>query len=602
MFPRNLRFFLKLIVVLAWSSMVAWVINTHRPTFTGDGRLLVNSPLMEPGYGGDSNSAVKRNWKSSNVANLANRKRKNEFGPKGNNAGNYRQSFSDIIQEFGISLFKDTDPSRFFINVNKSHATPVSREVPATRSAECASVLYDNATLPVASIVIPLHNEPWSTFERLINSILKNSPPPLIHEIIIIDDLSNLEHLGAPLDKYVAQFDFMQIHRAHERLGSMKTRFVGTSIATGEVVVFLDSHTEVNIGWLEPLLYEIDKDRRTIIQPSIDLVDPETFQYRRYFANDMRGHFQWSMAYSFVPLTPKQKAEVAAKPTKAFNTPAIVGCAFAVNRKYFLDIGGLDTGMRIWGGEDVELSIRVWLCGGSMKISPCSHVAHIFKSGHPFKMDYSDLIHNNRRTAEMWLGDYKRYFYYFSSALAQSAEPSEKFDEMDKIKQKFKCKGFDWLLQNVYPELEVPPEGSEHFGHLRNLGSGYCFGPSENRVLGDNPIIVIGDCFAYYKVRNFALLGNGQLKMDGKCIEVDRDYLIVTPCITGSGRWDMKQKLLVYADDDGSSKCVGQVVKTINLVETAVAMTLSCTDYELKYVEWEIGTKLSKMEESWAKA
>jgi predicted glycosyltransferase involved in capsule biosynthesis len=37
----------------------------------------------------------------------------------------------------------------------------------------------------------------------------------------------------------------------------------------------------------------------------------------------------------------------------------MVGAAFAVDRKYFLEIGGYDEGMDVWGGENLELSWRV---------------------------------------------------------------------------------------------------------------------------------------------------------------------------------------------------------------------------------------------------
>lgn len=512
----------------------------------------------------------------------------NVLGDIGNKPSKQKKSLSIIIQEFGISLYEDSDPERFKLNVNLTHHTSVSRSIPDTRHQRCASVHYDIASLPPASIIIPLHNEPWSTFERLINGIINRSPQQLILEIIIIDDMSDLAYLGAPLDKYVEQFEFMRVHRAKERLGTMRSRVVGTNMAKGEVVVFLDSHTEVNVGWLEPILYQISKDPKSIVQPSIDVVKPETFIFEHYFRNNIRGHFQWSMAFEFVPIAPKQKIHIDAHPTEAFDTPAIVGCAFAANRKYFLDIGGLDTGMRTWGGEDVELSIRVWLCGGSMKIAPCSRVAHIFKHGHPFKMAYSDLIYNNRRTAEMWLGDYKKLFYQFNEGFAKIPDPSEKFDAMDKVKEKFQCKDFSWMLKNVFPELEVPPEGSEYFGHLRNEGSGYCFGPDMSKGVVPYPVLVKKDCFFYYAVKNVALTNDGRLFMDDKCISVESEFLVLVPCsIRKHAKWTYKGKQLVYTDGL-DSRCATQM----RYGQRDVAMLMPCDYKDWKFTQWSIRNKL----------
>lgn len=43
----------------------------------------------------------------------------------------------------------------------------------------------------------------------------------------------------------------------------------------------------------------------------------------------------------------------------AFNrSPALIGC-FVVDREYFEEIGLLDEGMEVYGGENVELGIRV---------------------------------------------------------------------------------------------------------------------------------------------------------------------------------------------------------------------------------------------------
>lgn len=41
-----------------------------------------------------------------------------------------------------------------------------------------------------------------------------------------------------------------------------------------------------------------------------------------------------------------------------FRSPALIGC-FVVDRKYFKEIGLLDEGLEIYGGENVELGVRV---------------------------------------------------------------------------------------------------------------------------------------------------------------------------------------------------------------------------------------------------
>lgn len=63
-----------------------------------------------------------------------------------------------------------------------------------------------------------------------------------------------LEHLKKPLEDYMALFPSVRILRTKRREGLIRTRMLGASAATGDVITFLDSHCEANVNWLPPLL------------------------------------------------------------------------------------------------------------------------------------------------------------------------------------------------------------------------------------------------------------------------------------------------------------------------------------------------------------
>ena len=92
----------------------------------------------------------------------------------------------------------------------------------------------------------------------------------------------------------------------------------------------------------------------------------------------------------------------------------MAGGLFSIDRDYFYEVGSYDEGMDIWGGENLEMSFRVWMCGGKVYIVTCSRVGHVFRKTSPYSWPggVARIInHNTQRIVEVWMDEYKDFFY-----------------------------------------------------------------------------------------------------------------------------------------------------------------------------------------------
>ncbi|KAI3373953.1 hypothetical protein L3Q82_022515 [Scortum barcoo] len=424
-------------------------------------------------------------------------------------------------------------------NIYISDRISLNRSLPDIRHENCKQKLYAEK-LPNTSIIIPFHNEGWSSLLRTVHSVLNRSPPQLIAEVILVDDFSDKVRpdfrapKGGAGQAYMMRLPKIRILRTRKREGLIRTRLLGAAAAKGEVITFLPGlplrgqrqlaastagvHVEFCFSaWRQPtsnhfttnlmtrsasmpscshsareclpehdmnrragLLQQLERDRisqnrKTIVCPMIDVIDHDNFGYDTQAGDAMRGAFDWEMYYKRIPIPPELQRD---DPSEPFESPVMAGGLFAVDRKWFWELGGYDTGLEIWGGEQYEISFKVWMCGGRMEDIPCSRVGHIYRKYVPYKVPGGiSLAKNLKRVAEVWMDEYAAEYVYQRRPEYRHLSAGDMTAQKE-LRNRLSCKSFKWFMSEVawdlpkhYPPVEPPAAA---WGEIRNMGSGMC--------------------------------------------------------------------------------------------------------------------------------
>lgn len=421
----------------------------------------------------------------------------------------------------GVIIGKDEEQlkiERFKLNqfnLLASDRIALNRSLADVRMSQCHGVTYPKK-LPTTSIIIVFHNEAWSTLLRTVHSIIRMSPPQLLHEIIMVDDASDRDHLGKELEEYVSKLEKpVHVLRTGKRSGLIRARLIGAEKASAPVITFLDAHCECTEGWLEPLLARLVEDRTRVVCPIIDVISDETFEYIP--ASDMTwGGFNWKLNFRWYRVPQRELDRRNNSHALPVRTPTMAGGLFSMDKQYFELLGKYDPGMDIWGGENLELSFRIWMCGGSLEIVTCSHVGHVFRKSTPYTFPGGTgkiVNHNNARLADVWLDEWKNFYFAINTA----AKVIDRGDtsERKQLRKDLKCKSFKWYLQNIYPESPMPLEYYS-LGEIRNTHSNMCL-DTYGRKSNEN--VAISACHGLGGNQVFAYTKRKQIMADDNCLD-----------------------------------------------------------------------------------
>ncbi|XP_018431894.1 PREDICTED: polypeptide N-acetylgalactosaminyltransferase 15 [Nanorana parkeri] len=426
-------------------------------------------------------------------------------------------------------------------NENGSQKIPLHRAVPEGRHPLCHQQIYTD-NLPTTSVIICFHNEAWSTLLRTVHSILDNSPRKMLKEIILVDDLSYQGHLKSALSEYISFIGGVKLIRSNRRLGVIGGRMLGAARATGEILVFMDPHCECHPGWLEPLLSRIMNNRNRIVSPILDVIDWKMYDY--YHSPDLRhGVFDWKLDFHWVTLAESEE-KVRQSPITPFRTPVIPGSVIAVDRHYFQNIGAFDTGMEYSGVESIELSIRVWLCGGSVEIVPCSRVGHLSQIHSTTNRTENDAILINKiRIAEVWMDSYKEVFYQnIGKELLSNLSKKIDVTDREQLRLRLGCKGFQWFLENIYSEINTSVSVQESSVLLYNTEADSCVQAIYNNRMSHH-MVELSDCSV--KMNQLFVYRNKKIRSnftESLCFDLMYDQIVVTNCsVKEASMWDFNE-------------------------------------------------------------
>lgn len=338
---------------------------------------------------------------------------------------------------------------------------------PDTRPRGCNKNITEDLSGLSVSVIIPWLAEKWYHMEATLKSLLYFTPDYLVKEFIFISD----GNADSREDKLMAISDKVRVLALRERVGLMVAKTKGVEMATAPVLIFLEAHCIVNHGWLEPLLQRLKEDPKILAMPQLDIIPEDNFyQYHKNVAGYWRYEWNFNLIYS------NPGAGLIKDQSEPYLSPGTSGGVFAMRRDWFNHLGFFDEGMEQWGGDHIELTMKVWRCGGRIEVVPCSRIGHLFRTPakRPYDVEVEQVVKNYARLARVWAGSYLDTFYKMKPEARAFKIPD--LEELQRKHDELGCHSMEWYVQNV--DIEMGWEADKVCIPGGDVRHGGCSGPA----------------------------------------------------------------------------------------------------------------------------